>query len=281
MIKGMVIFLAMASHSVYAAQTVKVIVDEAKVFEKSQSDSTVIGTVAKNKSISVSNAQTNGYYKTKIPNGAIGWILGTDVLPSNASSTVATIPTPKTRLMLSGGLQTLGFTNFPAAIPTTGAGSSVGGTLEVQFKINDRFYWGARAEYFTSSSQQTVSATKTQTLTFRTIPVMGGIMYFPVNGPRFKLGVGAYVGMSMLTLLTVTQTTATAESKVNFSSSDLCEMANLQTGYSFSKTWAVTGDVGYRMHSAKYPASTQLLTAAFNPSYSGIFMRLGLEYKLN
>ena len=65
--------------SAHAAQNAKVVVDSATVYEKPQVDSKVVGTVNKDTTIAVSNVATNGFYKSRIPSGAIGWISGNDI----------------------------------------------------------------------------------------------------------------------------------------------------------------------------------------------------------
>jgi hypothetical protein len=293
MIKTIIFIGMMFSMSAQAAQTAKVLVDNANVLEKPQADSAVVGTVPKDTSIAVSNTPTNGFFKSRIPSGTIGWISGNDILTTAAPATAVTTTETKkerkkksssseggTRLLISGGLQMLSNTGFPSTIPTTGAGTGYGGTVEIQFPINEQFYWGGRAEYYLSSSEQTVSASKTQTFKFHTLPLMVGAMYVPIHNNNFRLGAGVYAGVSLMTSLTIAQSTSTASSTVTYSSSDLCELINIQASYAASTSFSVLGDFGYRLHSAKYPLSTQLPAVAFNPNYSGLVLRLGAEFKL-
>ena len=137
MIKTIIFIGIMFSMSVNAAQTAKVLVDNANVLEKPQPDSAVVGTVPKDTSIAVSNAPTNGFFKSRIPSGTIGWISGNDILTSatpvaSSESTPASTDTKKekkkknasddggTRVLISGGLQMLSNGNFPSTISTTG-----------------------------------------------------------------------------------------------------------------------------------------------------------------
>lgn len=283
-----------------AAQNAKVIVDSASVYDKPQADGIVIGTVTKDTTIAVSNTPTNGFYKSRIPGGAIGWISGNEIVTGAGATggeapppaeTVAETPQKKkkksaptvsdhSRILVSGGLQILNNTGFPAGISNLNSKMGFGGTFEMQFKLSDQFYWGGRVEYFTSSSTQTVSSTVNQELSFRTIPLMAGLMYVPMSKQDFRLGFGLYAGVSLLTSLTVTQSSTAETNAVTYSSSDLCFLGNVQGSYALSSSISLLGDVGYRIHSASYPASTTLDVDAFTANFGGLVARMGLEFRL-
>ena len=291
--KAIIVFGLVFGLSVNAAQTAKVVVENANVYDKPQADSSVVGTVPKDASISVSNVPTNGFFKSRIPSGVIGWISGSDILAAGVTpgaKTAAAVATknPKdsnytsaqSRLLISGGLQTLNNTGFPSGISVTNSKSGYGGAIEMQFKINENFYWGGRAEYLLSSSSQAVSSTINQTFSFHTLPVMAGIMYVPIHKQKFRLGVGLYAGLSMMTSLTIAQSTTLSSATVTYTSTDICEMGNLQGSYSISSSLGILADVGYRMQSASYPASTSLNVEAFKANFGGLVTRLGVEIKL-
>lgn len=304
-----------------AAQTAKVVVDSASVFDQPQITGFVVGTVPKDTTIAVSNAPTNGFFKSRIPGGVVGWISGNDIVTgaaATAPSTDATpAPTPEaavapeptpikpvkasqkpvaqkkiekkknpddvtdhTRIMISGGMQILNNGGIPAAIPITGSKTSYGGTAEVQFKLSDQFHWAGRLEYYKGSSAQVVSASTSQTLAYHSLPILAGIIWDPISKKDFRVGVGAYVGVALMTSLTVVQTSALVSHTVTYSSSDLTEYVNLQGSYAVSSAFSILADVGYRLQSSSYPASTALSVAAFSANYGGIVARLGAEFRL-
>jgi len=286
---GLILIGQLFAFSVFAAQNAKVLVDSAKVYDKPQADGKVVGTVTKGVSLAVSNLPTSGFYKTRIPSGAIGWVAGSDISTSTAPEAASAQVKKKksenrtvdqSRLLISGGLQILSNSGFPSNIPNTNSKSGYGGTIEAQFKYNELFYWGARAEYFSSSSAQAISSTNTQTLNFHTLPLMLGAMYVPINKPNFRLSFGLYGGVAMMTSLAVTQSLSGAA--VTFTSTDICEYVNAQSSYGISSNMSILGEIGYRMHSASYPSTlaTSLNAPAFSANFGGIVARLGVAFKI-
>jgi hypothetical protein len=280
--------------SVQASQSAKVLVDSASVLDKPQIEGTVVGTVPKDTSIQVSNVPTNGYYKSRIPSGVVGWVSGNDILtggaPAAAVADAGAAPkrpekkkrgsesvSDHSRILISAGLNILSNGGFPPQIPTLGSTSSLGGTFEMQFKLSDSFYWAGRAEYFTGSSTQVLTAAKTQTWAFHEIPVMGGIIYSAISKPDFRLGIGGYVGVALGTSLTITQG---ALAPVTYTISNLCEYLNVQGSYAISSSVSILGEAGYRLQSASFPAAASLSAAAFSANFSGIVSRLGVELRL-
>ena len=272
----------------HAAKMAKVVVESARVLDKPQSDATEISKIPKDTTIPVSNNQTNGYYKTKISSGQLGWISGADILAGEtigapAASVKEEKKTEKkseasaslNQLVLSGGLNLVSNTGFPSKISTTDAGKAYAGTLELQFGLNDRFSLSGRVEYISSSSSQTITG-GTQAFKFKTIPILGGVNYFPLHKNKFKWGFGAYGGLSMLTSLTVTQTTSV--NNPEFSSTDFTAYFNTQAMYAFSSAISGLLEVGYRMHSASYPAFSSYPTVAFTPNFGGLVTRLGVSF---
>ncbi len=304
------IFSMVFSLNAIAAQNAKVVVDNASVLDKPQPDGAVVGTVPKDTTIAVSNVPTNGYFKSRIPSGAIGWISGNDLLTTAApaSNTIKPESTPApsaentppkraekkkkeisndradhSRIIISGGLQILNNSGFPSGISNENSKNGFGGTIEMQFKINEMFYWAGRAEYFTSSSAQTISSTQTQTLSFHTIPVMGGIIYVPVSKPDFRFGLGLYGGISLATSLAVAQSTTLVSGTATYTSSDPTFYGNLQGSFSVSSSLSIYAEGGYRIHSGSYPespASNGLGVSAFKANFGGIVARLGVEFRL-
>ena len=296
-----------------AAQTAKVVVDSANVYDQPQDSGSVVGSVPKDTTIAVSNVPTNGFFKSRIPSGVVGWISGNDILTGAAATTpapeAAVVPEPTpvkpikdgqkaaapkkpekkksaddvsdhSRILISGGMQILNNGGLPAGIPITGSKTSYGGTVEMQFKLSDLFHWGGRLEYFTGSSSQVVSSTVTQTMAFHTLPVMGGIMFDPISKADFRVSLGAYVGVALMSSMTVVQTSSLVSHTVTYSSSDLCEYVNAQGSYAIASAFNLLGEFGYRLHSASYPASTALSVPAFSANYGGIVARLGVEFRM-
>lgn len=281
--------------SAMAAQNAKVIVDSANVYDKPQTDGAVVGTVTKDSKIAVSNQPTNGFYKTRTLSGALGWISGNDISTAavadessgnSGASSDSKKPKKETptvsdhsRIQIFGGINYIANEPLASQMLPTGSVMGFSGGAEIQFKINELFYWGGRAEYLTASSE-TKSGAITQTVSFSTIPLMLGGMIVPLSKPKFRLGFGAYVGISLLTSLKVEKTSA-AENPA-YSSSDLCEYANVQASYKISNSMAILGEAGYRLHSATggYPQTSQGTYAAFKPSFGGLAARLGVEFRL-
>lgn len=273
-----------------AARTAKVLVENAKVFDKPQPNAAEIGQLKKDSSILVSNNQTNGFYKTKIPSGELGWISGVDVLAGDmvaSSSSTSTEPNKNTkkttdhsnrsRLILAGGINFLNNTGFPTVIPTTNSGTALAGTLELQVPMSSKFGLSGRVEYLTDSSSLTVAGA-TQTIKFMTIPVMVGFNYFPVVTESLKWGFGAYAGASLLTNLSVNKSTST--SNPEFTSTDFSGLINSQFTFQFSSSVGLLGEVGYRLHSASYPAFAPYGTTAFKPNFGGLVTRLGISISI-
>jgi hypothetical protein len=300
MTKIMLIFGLMFS-SAHAAQTATVIVDSASVYDKPQPDGVVVGTVTKDTSIAVSNAPTNGFYKSRIPGGAIGWVSGNDILtgspPAGAVKPEETTEsTPRTkkkkkdsasvsdhsRIMISGGIQLLNYSGLPDGITAVSSKLGFGGTFEMQFKLSELFYWAGRAEYFTSTNTQAVSSTLDQTVSFTTVPLMVGLVVVPVSKSDFRLGFGIYGGISLLTSMTLSQVTSAATDTVTYSSSDLCFYGNLQSSFGLTSSMSLLGDVGYRIHTSTYPAYSDdaISLDAFKGNFGGLVARLGVEFRM-
>lgn len=292
---GLVLGLGMSMAQ--AAQTAKVVVDSASVLDKPQPDGAVVGSVQKDTNIAVSNVATNGYYKSRIPGGTVGWISGADIqvgvagaaAPAEAAPVAEKKPEKKkkdetvsdhSRIIISGGLNSLTMGGFPEEISNTNSKTGYGVTAEMQFKLSDQFYWGGRVEYLFSSSAQAVSSSVNQTLKFHTLPVMAGLMYVPISKSKYRVGLGVYAGVSLMTSMTVNQTSALSDKTVTYTSSDFTGMANLQGSYAITSGISVLGDFGYRLHSASYPEATDLSADAFKANFGGLVMRLGVEFRL-
>lgn len=61
------------------AQKATIINDQAMIYQDSDFDSMVIGTVARGKVYDVSTAQRNGFHKIRLKPGTVGWIADTDL----------------------------------------------------------------------------------------------------------------------------------------------------------------------------------------------------------
>ena len=179
-------------------------------------------------------------------------------------------------------MQILNNGGYPSVIPITGSQNSFGGTAEIHFPINELFSWAGRVEYFLGSSAQTVSATTTQTLKFHTLPVMLGFIYSPLLNSNLRISAGVYVGVALMTSMTVNQISSIINSTVTYTSSDLTELVNLQGSYGLSSSIGALLDIGYRLQSSSYPDGSATITGAtaFKANYGGIVARLGLEFKL-
>jgi hypothetical protein len=268
-----------------------VIVENAKVFDKPQPDATEIGQLNKDSSIYVSNTQTNGYFKTKIPDGQLGWVSGSDVLAGEpvAAATAATEETKKgskkttqssisrSKLIFSGGLNLQSNSGFPSSISTTNSGTAIAGTMELQIPMSEKFGLSGRIEYIIDSSSFTVAGA-TQTMKFTTLPVMLGLNYFPVANESFRWGFGGYAGLSLMTNLSITK--SASSSNPEFTSTDFTGLINTQASFQFSPGFGIMGEVGYRLHSASYPAFSPYGSSAFKPNFGGVVTRLGLLFSI-
>ena len=272
-----------------AAKPAKIIKDAINVFEKPKSDSSVISSIPKDVTIQVSNNPTNGYYKARTPEGKIGWIAESDLEtsapvktePGKTETVQAKEISPKSAspfsLLVMGGMQVLNNGGFPAEISTTNASTGFGGTLELHYKFKDHLILAGKAEYFSSSSAQTPSTGVTQEFKFSTLPLMAGVIVVPIRKEKYKIGLGLFGGVSLMTSLKINKSSGSPE---DYTSARPCGSINLQGNYSISSWVSLVGDAGYRFHSVVYPASTKVTAPAFTGNFGGLVLRAGAEFQL-
>jgi len=265
----------------YAARNAKVIVDSALVYEFPKNDSAVIGKVTKDLSIQVSNQQTNGFFKTRITSGAIGWISGVDILvttpepkPEELNAATEKMKTPligdSGRIQLTGGLHLLGYSGLPATIVASDAKTATGASLELQFLVFQKIYLAGRVGYLTASGSE---------VSFTSVPLQAGLTFVPFHLNKFRIGVGAYAGLGLFTKFKITKNDKIAE----YESIPLIGAGNVQLSYQLAKKWSLLMDVDYRLQSMQAPASSGtdgLQLPAYTLNLGGLAFRLGLEIRI-
>jgi hypothetical protein len=271
----------------FAARNAKVITDQAKVFEFPRPDSQLIGTVIKDLSIQVSNSQTNGFFKSRIPGGKIGWISGSDVFvttpePSpeqlkdfdekKKEGSAASLLDRKgrIRLQLTGGIHQVSFSGMPSGIDASDATSALGGSLEVQYALSSSIFAAGRAGYLSTSGS---------VVRLTSLPLQFGLSWVPISGNVFRFGMGVYGGVGLLTTFSIEKNDKLSE----YASTGMIGTGNVQASIAISKRLAILLDVDYRLHSINAPASTDplgLQLPEFTAGFGGLAGRLGFEIRI-
>lgn len=283
--------LGVANPSAHAAQVGRVVVDQASVREFPQEGSRVVGTVAKDEQVTVSNVPTQGFYKARIKSGQIGWISGNDIFVKSTGrgATPArrgrTSYQPEdTRIQVMYGIDKLSYDGLSTAFTTTNlSGTSL--AIESQFRLSSSWFWSIRAEYHSGSQAElALSATETQSISQSIIPVLIGANYTIKQWPTFRLGAGVYLGMAVVSSTTISQTDTATDlaEEVKYSSLDPCGSLSVTGAYAFSEGLGALLELGYRYHKTGQFPSTDRFGGVdgFAINYSGITARLGLELKL-
>ena len=300
------------SENAFAARAAKVIVKVAVLHEFPQAKSKVIGKLNQDEAIAVSNKPIEGFYKTRLSTGELGWISGNDVLISEASSGEkksnvenAEEETPiekireerqnkrnsfrdRTRLMVMYGIQNFNYgdllTLFSANASELNPGK--GFTFELQYHLSESFRWAIRVETFSAkAADRAVSANNIQSIQMSSIPILFGVNYSPISFKRFRLGVGTYLGISTFNSTTVQRTGGDNPGKVIYDSYDPCAELNLQGNLGLSKHIAFVFDFAYHYQKSasqketQYFSTTGTTTPSFTIDYSGMVYRGGLEFR--
>jgi hypothetical protein len=283
----LMLLILFCSQAVLAARNGKVIVDQAKVFEFPRPDAPLIGTVVKEFPVQVSNFQTNGFFKVRIPGGKIGWISGSDVFVHTPEPTPEQLqaeaqPKPeqpvsplvkvqdRIRLQLSAGIHHVSFSGLPSQISASDANGAFGGSLEAQYALSPSLYAAGRIGYISTSG----AAVK-----LSSVPVQVGVSWVPLSWKSFRFGAGVYGGLGLLTTLTLQKNSNVSQ----YSATGLMGTGNLQVSYSISKKLSILFDADYRMHSLNAPASTDpagLQLPEFTAQLGGLAGRLGVEIRI-
>ena len=283
--KIMIVVLLQLMLSVLPAQAArngKVVVDSAKIFENPKPGSTVIDSVPKETPVQVSNTQTNGYFRVRVPGGTVGWISGNEIFVSTPElkvepETVAQKTAPdddpekedRARIQLTGGMQLLNFTGIPAAIDVSDVKTGIGGTLEIQFKLMPMIYLAGRAEYYKKSGS---------IVSFSTFPLMAGLSIVPFSTKLFRLGIGAYSGAAIMTNLSIEKDGKKSE----YSAFNFTGYGNIQASVALFSNTSFLLEGGYRIHTLNAPENTSadgLLLPAFEADFGGIIARAGFEFR--
>ncbi|MBS1957899.1 MAG: SH3 domain-containing protein [Bdellovibrionales bacterium] len=270
-----------------AAQVGKIVVDTAEVHEYPQAGSKVIAKVSKNESVTVSNVPTEGFYKARVRSGQIGWISGNDILVSNKGAS-RSAPSRRgwsrpedTRVQLTYGMNSASLGGMATVFGVTSY-SMKAFNLEAQFRLSEKMFWAIRTGYITGSASGDLGTGTVQDLKTTAIPVQAGINYTAYKGQSIRAGLGAYLGMAVISSTTVTQTSAALVEEVKYSSLDPTGALVLQGVYSFSDALGGLLELGYRYHKTGEFGSTTRFggKSGFAIDYSGVTISFGLEMKL-
>ncbi len=288
-----------------AAQLGKVIVDSANVLEYPNAGAKVVSSVKKNSVLQVSNLATEGFYKVRLPSGDLGWVSGNDVFVSPAES--AKSPQfseskeeqpekkrekiadeddfwgDKTRIQLGFGLKYTvygGLTDYFTGLEDMNYGQTI--SVELQRKWFYLLYWALRVELNTAKSgDQQISATTVQRINEFSIPIQLGIMIHPIHTRKFRIGLGAYAGASVVNYTEIEQEVSSVSNSVKYSSIDPVGSGVVQVSYGLTKALAIFGEFDYRYHVTGEQSPTTVLGTipGFQIDYSSYFMKMGLELR--
>lgn len=303
--RNVLIILSFFGCVAQAAQTGKVITDRAAILEYPMKEAKKLKEASKGESLTVSNLATEGFYKVRLGKDEYGWISGNDIFVENSAARVmspvestvpvaASAPEPaseefsgdRTRILLGMGVQDLaygGLTDQFMGASDLNLGQHY--SLELQRKIHYLLYWSLRAEILNAESgEQAISATTTQTMKSHSVPVQIGVLFHPIHARKFRLGLGVYVGASLITYTQIEQTTSAQTNSVKYSSIDPIATLAVQGTYGFGKRFGVFGELSYRYHSTGTLDESAVLdplnpVPAFKLNYSGIFLKGGLEFR--
>jgi hypothetical protein len=289
-----------------AAQSGRVVVEDAPVYEFPQKSAKVILRLKKDSVHAVSNLKTEGFYKLRLPGGETGWISGNDLLAGGGALPSDTGPSPADRVngkrplsdalidgerflganyrfQLGFGLSNLSFGGLSDSF--SGTSSLNFGKIysfEVQRKLSFPISLAFRAEIRGSKTGELdLGSGTTQTYEHSAIPLQVGVLYFPIHTQRWRIGVGAYGGITAVSFTEVVRTTTSQTSSVKFSSMDILGTAVVQAAYGLGRAFGVFGEFGYQYQvTGDLPATTALGNIpAFRIDYSGYLFRGGIELR--
>jgi hypothetical protein len=293
-----------------AAQTAQVIVPSANVYLYPAASSKVLAKLGQGDSIVVSNLPTEGFFKTRLRTGDMGWISGNAPLMPNAAppapeAEVRHKPKKKlshveeqvpdgedsfralvgygiSRLSYAGGFQD----RFQFTQPLNSAKDL---SFEFQFRMKRKLFWAVRIEYISTSSQGNFTSggvaitSGAQTISTSLITVQPGIVWSPIYTENSRLGIGAYLGLDVGN--TTVQQTPTSGTGISIPYAGEQPVATIAAQYTYglSDAFGVFGELGYRYDRTGKFGQTTGVTAApsdFLIDYSGAVFKLGLEIRL-
>ncbi len=304
LIIGLAIFLCSSS---FAAQLGKVIVDTANVLEYPKAGSKVISTVKRNAVLQVSNLATEGFYKSRLPSGDVGWISGNDVfvLPAGSPAEVGAPPGEAplrkkeseskkedpdefwgdgTRIQVGYGLKYTvygGLSDYFTSVDGLNYGQTI--KIELQRKWFYLLYWALRVELNTAQTgDQQLNATTVQRIKEFSVPIQLGVLFHPIHARKFRLGFGVYGGASVANYTEVEQEVSSVSNTVRYSSMDPLGSGVVQVTYGLTKALGIYGEFDYRYHVTGEQNSTTVLgpIPGFQIDYSSYLVRFGLELRL-
>ncbi len=299
---GLALFLGSTS---FAAQLGKVIVESANVLEFPKSGANMISSVKKNSVLQVSNLATEGFYKARLPSGDLGWISGNDifVMPmdnagSQSPATQEEAPKKKeekredpdefwgdrTRIQIGYGMKyTLygGLSDYFPKVDGLNYGQTI--SAEIQRKWFYLLYWAVRVEMNSAQTgDQQISATTIQRIKEFSVPIQLGVLIHPIHTRKFRIGLGAYLGASVVSYTEVEQEVSSVSNSVKYSSIDPLGSGVVQVSYGLTKALGIFGEFDYRYHVTGEQSATSVLGTipGFQIDYSSYFMKVGLELRL-
>jgi hypothetical protein len=289
-----------------AAQSGRVVVDDAPVYEFPQKSSKVILTLKKDSVHAVSNLKTEGFYKIRLPGGETGWVSGNDLLAGGATLPSDTGPGPEARvngrrsmsdalidgekftganyrIQLGFGLSNLAFGGLSEQFSgTSSLNFGKAYSFEIQRKLAFPLSLALRGEIRGSKTGDLdLGGGTTQTYEHSAIPIQVGLLYFPVHNQRWRIGLGGYGGITAVSFTEVVQTTTSQTSSVKFSSMDILGTGVVQVTYGLGKAFGLFGEFAYQYQvTGDLPATTALGNIpAFKIDYSGFLFKVGIELR--
>jgi hypothetical protein len=305
MLKKVILLSFLFGASAFAAQSGRVVVEQASVYEFPQKGAKVVGKLPKDSVHTVSNLKTEGYYKIRLSGGATGWISGNDLLAGGGEALPDTGPSAGTRVnqrvysdeLIDGkrfaganlriqfglGLSNLAFGGLSERFTGT-AGLNFGKSysLEIQRKLAFPLSLALRGEIRSAKSGvQDLGGGKTQTLEQYSVPLQVGLVFLPIHTERFRIGLGAYGGIAIGSFTEVVQITTAQTNSVKFASMDFIGTGSVQAVYGLGRAFGVFAEFAYSyQRTSELPATTALGSIpAFKIDYSGYLFRGGLELR--
>jgi hypothetical protein len=281
-----------------------VIVESANVLEFPKSGSKMISSVKKNSVLQVSNLATEGFYKARLPSGDLGWVSGNDifVMPMEnavpeSNQDLEDAPKKKeekredpdefwgdrTRIQIGYGLKYTvygGLTDYFSKVDGLNYGQTI--SAEIQRKWFYLLYWAFRVELNTAQTgDQQISATTIQRMKEFSLPIQVGVLIHPIHARKFRVGLGAYVGASVVNYTEVEQEVSSVSNSVKYSSIDPLGSGVVQVSYGLTRALGIFGEFVYRYHVTGEQTATTLLgpIPGFQIDYSSYLMKFGLELR--
>jgi hypothetical protein len=290
----------------WAAQSGRVVVEDAAVYEFPQKSAKVIARLKKDSVHAVSNLKTEGFYKIRLSGGETGWISGNDLFAGGGALPSDTGPGPEARVngrrqlsddlidrerflganyrvQLGFGLSNLAFGGLSDHFQGT---SSLNFGKIYSFEIQRKLYFplslAFRAELRGSKTGDLdLGGGTTQTFEHSAIPLQLGVLYFPIHTQRWRVGIGGYGGITAVSFTEVVQTTTSQTNSVKFSAMDLVGTGVIQVAYGLGRAFGIFGEFGYQYQvTSDLPATTALGNIpAFKLNYSGYLFKGGIELR--